>query len=56
MKTKIFKIIVALILTGCIASGCERRYYEGEGHERREHRHYYRDRDDNYHHDDHDNH
>lgn len=45
MKARLIKLIAMLILTGSVITGCERRYYEGENHDRREHRHH-RDHDD----------
>ncbi len=57
MKISLMKIAVVLALTGFVAAGCDREYYEHaryERHDRPEHRHHH-DRDDfhdHYHQDD----
>ena len=58
MKTNLIKLMMCIILAAFVATGCERRYYEGneDRHEHRHHHHYDNDdrrgdHDDHYDHD-----
>jgi Ni/Co efflux regulator RcnB len=59
MKMRLIKLLIFVVLTGPLATGCERGYYEGREHRRDERRHHHDDdhhNDDHRDHDDHDNH